>query len=156
MARTELHFVKKARKPIYTEGKATKNKRGFTVIDRTIPANKKDKILVEVGQSYYWWKWRFGSKNVSLTEPTPDQLTRYGKSEWDEKMEDYEERKGNLDSESDKDDLLEDISEFKEELESRLENIPESLKESSVLNERIEELDTLYDEVTGIEIEEED
>lgn len=144
MARTKAYFVKKARKDIYENGVSFKNKRGFSTTNLSLPADKHDQIVVKKGESYWWWKWRFGTKHISKTEPESSQLSRYGKSEWDERMEDFEGRKDDFEN---KDTLLTDIEEYKSELESRLENIPEPLQESSILNERIEELGTLYDEV---------
>lgn len=46
-----LHFVKKARKAIKDEG-------------------------IEKGDSYYWWKFRFGGKHVSKSQPRRSQLTQ--------------------------------------------------------------------------------
>jgi hypothetical protein len=46
-----VHFVEKARKPIPHAG-------------------------VEVGDSYYWWKFRYGGRRVSKTRPRRSQLTQ--------------------------------------------------------------------------------
>lgn len=47
----KVHFVKKARKAIKAIG-------------------------VEKGDSYYWWKFRYGGKRCSKTRPKPSQLTQ--------------------------------------------------------------------------------
>lgn len=46
-----------------------------------------------------------------------------------------------------RDGLVSEIEEFLDELQSRLDNMPDQLQESSVLNERIEELDSLLSEL---------
>jgi hypothetical protein len=35
----------------------------------------KDNSVVKKGESYYWWKFRFGGKRFSKTRPRPSQLT---------------------------------------------------------------------------------
>lgn len=47
----KVHHVKRARKPIADHG-------------------------INVGDSYYWWKFRYGGKHVSKTAPRPSQLTQ--------------------------------------------------------------------------------
>ena len=47
----QVHFVKKARKTNKTLG-------------------------IKKGDSYYWWKFRYGGKHVSTKHPRPSQLTQ--------------------------------------------------------------------------------
>jgi len=37
---------------------------------------RKDNPVVKAGESYYWWKFRFGPKLYSKTPPKPSQLTQ--------------------------------------------------------------------------------
>ncbi len=37
---------------------------------------RKDNPVCKAGESYYWWKFRFGGKHYSLTYPKPSQLTQ--------------------------------------------------------------------------------
>jgi hypothetical protein len=53
-----------------------------------------------------------------------------------------------------KEKIINDIESYKEELESRLSNMPYQLQENSILNERIEELEDLISELNNLEIEE--
>ncbi len=141
----KYHFVKKARTPILTDIGKEKLSNNETLLDSD--------YLVLKGQSYYWWKFRNRSKQISLTEPTSSQLDKYGKSEWQEKWEEFENRVNDCANveglEDDASDLSSEIEEYRDELQSRLDNMPESLQESSVLNERIEELDGLIDQLAS-------
>lgn len=61
-----------------------------------------------------------------------------------------------MDNEDDRDSLAEEVEAYKEELEERLSNMPDQLQESSVLNERIEEMDSLASEIRELEFDEDD
>ena len=69
----KANFVKSARKPIYRIGKgieyiSKKGKReGQTLskVDRSQPANENDQILVNIGESYWWWEFKGGSTHIS-------------------------------------------------------------------------------------------
>ncbi len=37
---------------------------------------RKDNPVCKAGESYYWWKFRYGGKRYSLTRPRPSQLTQ--------------------------------------------------------------------------------
>jgi phosphoglycerate-specific signal transduction histidine kinase len=137
---------------LYKKGKKIeneKNKSGYTHTFK-LPEDENDFILIPKGSVYYEWHRKNSPVQRSLTYPEFPKL----KSEYDTNLEDYKDRMDNLNNEFDEDEkyqLLNDIEEFKLELESKLSNIPEQLQESSILNERIEELDSLYDEVENIE-----
>jgi hypothetical protein len=133
----------KARKDLYKVGLKTpaENKQGYTV-DRKQPSIEvKDEVIVKAGEEYYAWKRKGQPYSYSTTYPTFPVLI----SEWDEKFGDFGERINecteNEESEDEKQQLLEEIEEYRDELQSRLDRIPYQLQESSVLNERIEMLD---------------
>jgi len=155
-----LNFVKKARKDIYRNGKEVKadNKKGYK-IDKSQPSDENDKLLVAKGEGYYWWQFAYSPKSISLTRPKQSQLTRseflqayYG---WQEAIETYEADDG---LESNIENLASEIEELGTELQERLDNMPEHLQETStageLLTERIEECETLAQELNDIDIEE--
>jgi hypothetical protein len=166
------HFVKKARKPIYQRGKqvtyegrkgSKREGRTLTKIDRTIPADKKDQIMINVGESYWWWQFPHSPIYYSKTRPKRSQLTRsefyswlfdmeddtIGAFELPEDIEDYKPE----DLEATRDEWVGEIESQKEELESRLDNMPDGLRDSSVLNERIEGLDSWIGDLEGVDID---
>lgn len=128
MARAKVHFVKKARK-----------------------SNKR--FGVKKGQSYWWWKFNYGGKIISRHDPKVSHVVRL--TEHESNVQSFEERidsfeNGDHYGEDNKDGLIENIQEYKYELEERLSNMPEQLQESHVLNEMIEQVDELLDRANDI------
>jgi hypothetical protein len=130
-----------------------------------VKSARKDNPAVSKGESYFWWKFRYGGKHYSRTRPRQSQLTQsayfgtlYGLSEM---IEDYE-----LSSSDDLESLVEDIrgqiEELLEETQGSLENMPESLQYSptgELLQERIDALEGVdgeLDYVDEFEFEEDD
>lgn len=108
------------------------------------------------GSAYYWWKFRRGGKHFSLTPPRRSQLTQ---SAFYASLFDMQDTV--VEATTDTivgvvDGIKTDLEELKNECESNLENIPESMKESSILNERIEWLEGAIQEVEAIEVDDED
>lgn len=124
---TTLHYVKKSRKKI---------RESACGIEGGIPK----------GSSYYWWKFRRGGKRYSLTPPRRSQLTQsafYGA------LYDLQDTQNGATADTvvgDIETMKDRLESLKEDCESSLENLPDSLKESSVLNERIEWLDGVINE----------
>ena len=141
-----------ARRDIYKIGKKTPadNKQGFKHTRYEPSDEQEDEVLIPKGSMYYTWKRKNQPQSYSLTEPVFPVL----KSEYDENMENFNASKENLEDEDAKEQLVTEIEEFRDELDGRLNNMPEQLQESSILNERIEELDSLIGEVNEIEIDE--
>ena len=160
----QLHFVKKARKSIYEIGKQVtysgqvgSKREGRTMhkLDRTIPANSKDKVLVSVGESYYWWQFKRGPVHISKTRPKRSQLTQSEFKGWlydleddistfhvpPDSIQDYSVD----DLEMVVDEWLDEIETMRDELEGRLDNMPENLRDNSIsgqmLQERVDALD---------------
>lgn len=160
------HFVGKARKNIYENGKYRKykSKKGknkgkmLEVLDVTIPENNKDKILIKKGESYWWWQFKNSNKSYSKTQPKASQLTRSG---FLSQLYDITDRMSSIDVsdaaelESVLDDIKSDIENLKDETESSLQNMPDHLQESSssgqLLQERIDALDNAYSELDGVD-----
>lgn len=111
------------------------------------PHDENDTILINKGESYYFWKWKNYPRKVSKTQPTQDQLRKYPKTEFVENTEDYNSRLESVEDVDECDQLYADVDEYRDELQSRLDNMPEQLQESSVLNEYIEQLDELITEI---------
>lgn len=136
---TTAHYVKKAKKDIIKDGV----------------------VIVKKGEPYWWWKFYKQPRRISKNKPNNDQLKygrygRYGKPEFIERTEQFEETKNNLSHQTEKDDLISEVEEYRDELQQRLDNIPEQLRESNVLTEYVSQLEDLLIEIEGIEVEDED
>lgn len=120
---------------------------------------------IEKGDSYYWWKFRYGGKHVSKSRPRPSQLTQssylstaYGLQEQIEDLEIDPE-----DTSTVADDLrnvAEEIRSLGEEQESNRSNMPDHLQDvgsGELLQQRAEacenvagELESAADEIESI------
>lgn len=158
---TRAHKTK-ARADIYENGLRTdnpKNKSGYS-LDRSKPADKNDKIIVPKGSIYYWWQFAFGTKQISLTAPKPQQLTR---SEYDRQLLDFADRLGAvsgftepLDLAEEVQSLIDDIGALRDEQEEKKSNMPEGLQEGptgELLQERYDNLDSAVSELEGIDMD---
>jgi hypothetical protein len=114
-------------------------------------ARKKNPVA-DVGESYYWWKFRFGGKRYSKERPKRSQLTQSGflASLWD--LED------NLPSEIDEEraqELIQELENLSSECENSLYNMPDHLQESSMagmmLQERIDGIEDWTSQIYDID-----
>jgi hypothetical protein len=67
-----------AKKNIYLIGRQIPDattKQGFR-LDRSVPNDEHDPLLVKKGEAYYVWFFRNGNRQVSTTYPTKSQLTQ--------------------------------------------------------------------------------
>jgi|GEM_PF-2813632 len=153
-------FVKYARKPIYERGKrveyvSQKGKREGQIlskIDRTIPADENDRILINKGESYWTWSFMYGGTYYSKTQPKRSQLTSseflstvYGIQE---EMDEWNTEDTDNVSEF-VDDIKSRLEELRDETQDKLDNMPEQLQESDtgqLLQERIEALENAINE----------
>jgi hypothetical protein len=124
-----------------------------------VKAARKDNPVCKQGESYYWWKFRFGGKRYSLTRPKPSQLTQseyfgtlYGLCEY---IGDYHVEPGQEDAVVDlRDDVTSQLEELRDEQEEKRSNMPEGLQDSptgELLQERYEALDSAIGEIEQIE-----
>jgi hypothetical protein len=127
-----VHHVKKARKEI---------KRG-------------DRVIVQVGQPYYYWEFRYGGKHVSLTPPRRSQLTQSDKLsrayQAEEALEDLDRSMDYEDAQEQVRSIAEEIREVAQEYRDAVDNMPESLQSSSTAdecNEKADELDNWADDI---------
>lgn len=159
------NFVKSAQKTIYRYGTTVsyESKRGKKAgqmkskVDRTIPQDANDPIVIAKGESYYWWQFKNSSKQFSKTRPKPSQLTQsnylstlYGIQE---SLEDI--TASNTDELQEAvDDIKTQLEELRDTTQESLDNMPDSLQSSptgELLQERIDALENAISEVEGID-----
>jgi hypothetical protein len=120
---------------------------------------------IKVGDSYYWWAFRFGGKRVSKTYPRRSQLTQ---SEFYSAVYDLEDRIGDMkiedyataeDLKSDLEDIASEIRQLGEEQDDKFNNMPEGLQQGDVgqlLEERRDACESWADELEAIDADEPD
>lgn len=117
-----------------------------------------DKVEIKKGDSYYWWKFRFGGYRTSSIPPRPQQLTQSG---YTISILDISDKIANVpidDCMADSiQEIIDEVQSLKDEQEENLSNMPEHLQESSssgqMLQERIEALDNAISELENIDTE---
>lgn len=114
---------------------------------------------IKKGDSYYWWKFRFGGKRVSKTAPSRSDLTQsafYGT------LYEIEDRFGGgfatvEDLQSEVENAISDLEALRDECQEKLDAIPDNLRDTSssgeLLQSRVDELDGLIDELNGLDFE---
>jgi len=118
--------------------------------------NDYEQAGIKKGESYYWWKFRFGPKHMSKTAPRRQQLTR---SNFYISLYDLEDRINDLQADDtlsgDVESIIEDIRALAEEQEENKSNMPEGLQEGDtgqLLDERKDGLEAWADELEGVDI----
>jgi DNA repair exonuclease SbcCD ATPase subunit len=109
---------------------------------------------IEKGQKYFTWHpkgspWQYSLEKPDLRDAWTQEIEGFREriQELKDTHAEYEEEEDERDDvESDLAALEQEIEERKDELQSNLDNMPEQLQDSSILNERIEELDQLIEE----------
>lgn len=160
------NFIKSANKPIYRNGKqitkvheSGKDKgQQYNIVDKHQPADESDTILINVGESYYWWKFRYGSKIFSKFAPKPSQLTQ---NPFYSTLYDIQDEIDCLSPDDSIVDNLEtiksSIEELRDEQQEKMDNMPESLQGNcdsyNILEERHDALDEWYSELDSIDVE---
>lgn len=108
---------------------------------------RKDNPVAKIGESYYWWQFAFSPIQYSKDKPKRWQLT---KSEFLQTVYQMEDGLGPTMSVGDLESLITDIEELRDEQQDKLSNMPDTLQDSSILNERIETLDDFITELESI------
>lgn len=112
-------------------------------------------ILIPKGSTYYWWKFRYSPKRKSLTYPTPAQLDKYHGTRMSEQWEELKNRvQESIDSENFDNDLLDELRDFVEQEDEKIENIPEIFEysyQSETMRERRDEAQELLDNYEELE-----
>jgi hypothetical protein len=122
-----------------------------------VKAARKKNPVCKKGESYYWWKFRYGGKRYSKTPPRGSQLTQSAYYStvrgMCEGIEDY--AVDNVDDfETLKEDIASQIQDLLSETQDSLDNMPESLQYSptgELLQERIDALENAESEFDCIE-----
>ena len=122
-----------------------------------VKSARKDNPAVKKGESYYWWKFRYGGKRYSKTAPKQSQLTQ---SEFLSRvyalMEEIGEQSNNsFESVEDFNAWLQEKKDEAEELvdmtQESLENIPWELQETHMLTERLESIEDFNNELECVD-----
>jgi len=131
-----------------------------------VKSARKDNQVCKKGESYYWWKFRYGGKRYSLTYPKGSQLTQSAYFGTLYSLQESIEETG-LSDVDDWESLVQDVTSQLEDLGSEtqdsLDNMPESLQSSptgELLQERVEACESAVSDIECIdepeEFEEED
>jgi len=115
---------------------------------------------IKKGESYWWWQFAFSARSLSKTEPTRSQLTQSSFLSQLYALEDgidwdvFETFAGLQDE---RDTLIAEIDNLRDEAQDSLDNMPEHLQDTSssgeLLTERIEMLEQWRDELENVDCE---
>lgn len=120
---------------------------------------RKDNPICKKGESYYWWKFRFGGKKYSLTPPSRSQLTQsafLGQLYDLQDSHPFHHCKNMEDFESARETVIEDIQCMADESQESRDNMPEQLQDAptgELLGERVEALEEWIAELEGVDID---
>lgn len=122
-----------------------------------VKSARKDNPVCKKGESYYWWKFRYGGKRFSLTRPRPSQLTQSayfgGIRSLQEQIEDTEVN-DNDDFTSLRDEVASELNVLGNESQESLDNMPEQLQYAptgELLQERIDACENASSEVESVD-----
>ena len=109
---------------------------------------RKDNSAVKAGESYYWWKFRFGVKQYSASRPRRSKLTQ---SNFLAAIYDLEDSMGASVNEEEADAIMATLEEMADACQSSLDNMPDSLQYDSASGQLLQErLDLLEDWIAAI------
>lgn len=115
---------------------------------------RKDNPAVKKGESYYWWKFRFGGKRYSKERPPRWKLTQ---SAFLSTLWQLEDSIPNEVTREDIDNLTSELEGLRDECEYSLDNMPEQLRDTSesgyLLQERIDNLENWIAELESIDFD---
>lgn len=122
-----------------------------------VKSARKDNPVCKKGESYYWWKFRYGGKRYSLTRPKPSQLTNspyYSQVRSLVEQIDDNSITDNDDFTALRDEIVSEIENLRDECQGSLDNMPDSLQYSptgELLQERIDACENAQSEIENIE-----
>lgn len=112
---------------------------------------------IKKGDTYYWWKFKFGGKHFSKTPPKPQQLTQ---SEFTSQVYDFEDALGALVAddtiESQIEEIADNMDSLADEQEEKRSNMPDQLQDSDVgtmLEERGDAMREWAEELRGLDFD---
>jgi hypothetical protein len=107
---------------------------------------------IKKGESYWWWKFRFGAKHFSKTAPKESQLTQsdflqqiYSIQEHIDALFADDSLEGELEA------IISDLESLKSDCEDKLSNMPDQLQDGSILNSRVDDLDSMIGDLEAID-----
>lgn len=115
---------------------------------------------IKAGESYYWWKFRYGGKHTSKTPPKASQLTQ---SDFLSRAYDLNEKISGIstsdfnepeDLKTYQEELVSEMEELRDEQEEKKSNMPEGLQEGptgELLQERYDNVNSAIDEIEGVD-----
>jgi len=122
-----------------------------------VKSARKDNPVCKKGESYYWWKFRYGGKRYSLRPPRPSQLTNSpyygGIRSLVEMIEDAIVKDEDTLTEL-RDEVRDRLEEIGSECQESLDNMPDSLMYSptgELLQERVDACENAQSEVEMID-----
>ena len=124
-------------------------------------AKDNPKAGIKKGESYYWWQLYKRPKQYSKTRPRPSQLTGSAyRQQVLAAIEGLEEvaALGDPWTESDRDDLVSELENLRDEQQDNYDNMPEGLQQGDtgmLLEERVSALDEWISELQGLEFNDE-
>ena len=111
---------------------------------------------IKKGDMYYWWKFRFGGVQKSLTKPRRSQLTQSDFLGQVYDLEDEMNEASKID-EGTIDDWVSTLESLRDECQEKIDNMPEQLQENSssgqLLQERVDQLEDWISTLEGIDVE---
>jgi hypothetical protein len=102
---------------------------------------------IKKGDSYYWWKFRYGRKYMSKTFPKASQLTR---SEYLSRAYELHEEIQEYNGDRDLQEIADEVRELGEEQYDKVSNMPDSLQDSEtaqLLEQRAESCEDFATEI---------
>lgn len=124
-----------------------------------VKSARKDNPVAKKGESYYWWKFRYGGKRYSKTRPRQSQLTQsayFGTVySLQEEVEDAPVLEA-ADIESLRDSIQSQVEDLSQESQDSLDNMPDQLQYSptgELLQERVDACDYAVSDLENIEVE---
>ena len=122
-----------------------------------VKSARKDNPVAKKGESYFWWKFRYGGKRYSLTRPRPSQLTQSAYFGTLYSLLETIEDTGLSDPddwESLVDDVKSQLEDLGQETQDSLDNMPESLQYSptgELLQERVDAVESAVSDIECID-----
>lgn len=111
--------------------------------------------IINIGDGYYWWAFRFQPKRISRTPPKQSQLTS---SEFLQSVYEIQEKIEDMKVSDTISDELEtikgEIESIRDETDDKLSNMPDSLQNSptaELLQSRVDSLQEWYDNIDSID-----
>jgi len=131
-----------------------------------VKSARKDNPVAKKGESYYWWKFRYGGKYYSKTPPRSSQLINSPflstMAAVEEKFSydfDVDDARDAEELKSLVEDAVNEVREAAEEAQGSLDNMPEGLQQGptgELLESRADEGESMADEYENVDLEDYD